>query len=364
MLLRSQKIALNPNNKQATRLSQHCGYARVAYNHALADFKAGLDNDEFRSASELNRRFNAVKDEKYPWCRELSQRAADVAIVTHLADAIQRWNDGQNKFPRFKNRSCRHSYTANNGAEVVKVKGKKIRLPKIGWIRMHQELRFTGEIRKVVISRRGDRWFASILIGVDESNCDYQPSLFDDDRQPIGVDVGINTLATCSDGTKHDNPRPLKCYERKLRHENRKLSRKQLRSKNWYKQQRKLGRLHYRIACIREDAHHHATTKIVRKASAIGVETLNISGLLKNRRLAKALSDSRLSGFLTMLKYKAEQRGIPITEADMFFASSKTCSNCGHKKDDLTLSDRVYRCGECGFECDRDLNAAINLCPV
>ena len=363
-LLRSQKIALNPNNKQATRFSQHCGYARVAYNHALADFKDGLDNDEFRSASELSKRFNAVKDEKYPWCHELSQRAADTAINTNLGDAIQRWRSGQNRFPKFKNRACRHSYTANNGAEVVKVEGKRIKLPKIGWVRMHQELRYTGEIRKVVISRRADRWFASILIGVDESSCDYQPTLFDDDKTPIGVDVGINTLATCSDGTKHENPRPLKRYERKLRRENRKLSRKKKGSKNWYKQQRKLGGLHYRIACIREDAHHQASTKIVRRASAIGIETLNISGLLKNRRLAKALSDSALSRFLTMLKYKADRRGIPITQADQFFASSKTCSNCGHKKTDLTLSDRTYHCTECGFECDRDVNAAINLCPV
>ena len=363
MLLRSQKIALNPNNKQATWMSQNCGYARVAYNHALADFKEGLDNNEFRSASELSRRFNAVKDEKYEWCRKLSQRAASEAIFTHLGDAIQRWTSGQNRFPKFKNRACKHSYTATSGQEKVKIQGKKIRLPKIGWVRMYQELRFTGEIRKVVISRRGDRWFASILIGVHESNCDYQPILFDD-RQPIGVDVGINTLATCSNGDVFENPRPLKRYERKLRRENRKLSRKQLRSKNWYKQQRKLGRLHYRIACIREDAHHQATTKIVRKASAIGIETLNISGLLKNRRLAKALSDSRLSGFLTMLKYKAERRGIPITEADRFFASSKTCSNCGHIKDDLTLSDRMYHCTECGFESDRDVNAAINLCPM
>ena len=125
-----------------------------------------------------------------------------------------------------------------------------------------------------------------------------------------------------------------------------------------------LSGVHARISNIREDAHHQASTKIVRKASAIGIETLNISGLLKNRKVAKALSDSALSRFLTMLKYKAERRGIPITEADQFFASSKMCSNCGHKKADLTLSDRQYHCSECGISIDRDLNAAINLCPT
>ena len=125
-----------------------------------------------------------------------------------------------------------------------------------------------------------------------------------------------------------------------------------------------LSAVHARIANIREDAHHQATIRIVRKASAIGIETLKVTNMLRNRRLAKALSDSALGGFLSKLKYKAERSGIPITQADMFFASSKTCSNCGHKKTDLTLSDRIYHCTECGFECDRDFNAAINLCPA
>ena len=228
---------------------------------------------------------------------------------------------------------------------------------------MREELRWTGEIGKVVVSKRNNRWFVSILVHCDAGNYTHQPTLFDG-KQPIGVDVGINTLATCSDSTKYENPRPLKRYSRKLRWESKLLSRKVYGSNNYQKQKRRLGSVHYRVSCIREDAHHKASTVIVRKASAIGIETLNISGLLKNRKLAKALSDSALSRFLRMLKYKAERCGIPITEADQFFASSKTCSNCGHKKKDLTLSDRTYHCTECGFECDRDVNAAINLCPA
>ena len=133
---------------------------------------------------------------------------------------------------------------------------------------------------------------------------------------------------------------------------------------NWYQAKTILSSVHTRIANIREDAHHQATIRIVRKASAIGIETLNISGLLKNRKIAKALSDSALGGFLTKLKYKAERRGIPIAEAPQFFASSKICSNCGHKKTDLTRSDRQYHCTKCGLDIDRDLNAAINLCPA
>ena len=361
-LLRSQQIELDPNNKQCTLMAQHCGYKRVAFNFALSSFKSGLDADNWQSEQDLRKEFNASKRDKFPWCSDLSQNASKNAI-RDLGDAVTRWKKGQNRFPVYKKRSGKCSYQADNGVGTVKVDKKRMDLPKIGWVRMREALRYTGEITKVVVSRKNDRWFVSILVRCDSNNYKHQPPLFDD-KQPIGIDVGINTLATCSDGTKYDNPRPLKRYERKLARANRALSRKVFQSQNWQKQKRRLSSVHYRIANIREDAHHQASTAIVRKASAIGIETLNISGLLKNRKLAKALSDAALSRFLTMLKYKAERRGIPITQADRFFASSKTCSHCGHKKKHLTLSDRVYNCLPCGFSGDRDVNAALNLCPA
>ena len=362
MQRRSQQIELNPNNKQATLMSQHAGYARVAFNFALSSFKVGLDTDEWRTYVDIKREFNAVKYDKFDWCSELSQNASKNAIH-NLGDAVTRWKKGQNSFPVYKKRSDRISYQADNGTGTVEVHKNRMNLPKIGWVRMREELRYTGTISKVVVSKRNNRWFVSILIDCDISNFNYQPPLFDN-KEPMGIDVGINTLATCSNGDTYDNPRPLKRFERKLARANRALSRKIKGSQNWQKAKAVLSGVHYRIACIREDAHHQASIRIVRKASAIGIETLNISGLLKNRKLAKALSDSALSCFLTMLKYKADRRGIPITEADQFFASSKTCSSCGHKKADLTLSDRRYHCSECGLDIDRDLNAAINLCPA
>ena len=363
MQLRTQQIELTPNNKQSTRMSQHAGYARVAFNFALSSFKAGLDTDEWRDYREIKREFNAVKRDEFPWCSGLSQNASKNAIH-NLGDAVTRWRKGQNKFPVYKNRSGKCSYQADNGEGTVDVYKNRIHLPKIGWVRMREELRYTGEITKVVVSKRNDTSFVSITVRrFDSNNYKHQPLLFDD-KPPIGVDVGINTLATCSDGTTFDNPRPLKRYERKLRRANRRLSRRHKGSQNYYKAKKLLSGVHYRIACIREDAHHQATLRIVGKASAIGIETLKVTNMLKNRKLAKALSDSALGGFLSKLKYKAERRGIPITEAPQFFASSKTCSHCGHKKAELTLSERTYHCPECGFECDRDLNAAINLCPA
>ena len=345
-------------------MAKHAGYARVAFNFALSAFKAGLDNDEWRSHVDIKREFNAVKYDKFDWCKELSQNASKNAIH-NFGDAITRWRKGQNNFPVYKKRSDRISYQADNGEGTVEVHKKRINLPKIGGVRMREELRYSGEITKVVISKHNNKWFASITVRrLDSSNYKHQPALLDDTKEPIGIDVGINTLATCSNGDTYDNPRPLKRYERKLAREQRKLSRKVKGSQNWHKQKRRVTAVHARIAHIRSDAHHQATIRIVRKASAIGIETLNISGLLKNRKIAKALSDSALGGFLTKLKYKADRRGIPIDEADRFFASSKTCSSCGHKKADLTLSERTYHCSECGFEADRDLNAALNLCPT
>ena len=363
MALRTQKIALNPNKKQSTQMSQHAGYARVAFNFGLSSLKVGLDQDEWRSHVDIKREFNAVKYDKFDWCKDLSQNASKNAIH-NLGDAVTRWKKGQNKFPVYKNRSGKCSYQADNGEGTVEVHKKRINLPKIGWIRMREELRWTGEITKVVVSKHNDKWYASITVRrLDSNTYKHQPVLFDD-RHPIGIDVGINTLATCSNGDIYDNPRPLKRYERKLARENRKFARQQKGSQHWHKQKKCLSAVYARIANIREDAHHQATIRIVRKASAIGIETLNISGMLKNPKIAKALSDSALGGFLSKLKYKADRRGIPVDEADRFFASSKNCSNCGHKKADLVLSQRTYHCSECGFECDRDLNAAINLCPA
>ncbi|MYF98539.1 IS200/IS605 family element transposase accessory protein TnpB [Candidatus Poribacteria bacterium] len=355
MTYRTHKITLDPTSKQSRWFSQQCGYRRFAYNQALADFKSGLAGDNFQSWQTLNKNFNQTK-KRYEWTRSQDQRAALYAIKD-LGQAIASWVSKRAKFPKFKGRGHKQSWTTDE--QAVRVEGKRIKLPKIGWVKMRQALRFAGRFIKVTISRTAHRWFASITVATEDTE------VVDNSTHPvIGIDVGIRTLATLSDGTKYDNPRPLRRYERKLKREARKLSRQVLRSNNWSKQKRKIARLHYRITCIRNDAHHKATTAIVNRASAIGIETLKVTHLLKNKKLAKALSDSALGGFLSKLKTKAEARGIPITEADQFFASSKTCSRCGHKKDDLTLKERTYHCGQCDVSIDRDVNAAINLRPT
>ena len=356
VMLKTHKIALNPNNKQRNWFAQQCGYARFAYNHALADFKAELDKDNFLSATALNKRFNVAKKE-HAWTKDMDQVVPNKSIFGNLSAAIANWVGKRARFPRFKKRGKKDSFTTNN--QFVEVKGPNIKLPKIGWVKMFEALRFVGKIMKVTVSRIAHRWFVSITVYTEDTE------VVDNSTYPvIGVDVGINTLATCSDGIKYNNPRPLKRYAKKLKREQRKFSRKVPKSKNGFKQKDKVARLHYRIACIRGDAHHKATTDIVNRARGIGTETLKITNMLKNKKLAKALSDSALGGFLSKLKTKAETHGIPVTEASQFFASSKTCSNCGHKKKELELSERTYHCSQCNISIDRDINAAINLKPT
>ncbi len=390
-MLKTHKIALAPNNVQATQFAQHCGYAprfyrpcrdqgdrRVAYNHALADFKAGLDEGVWHSHIDLCRRFNTVKHDTYDWCGDMSQNASKNAIYTNLNDAVSRWKSSQNRFPKFKKRSHSKSYQADSGRGTISVVGKRIKLPKIGWVRIFQNLRYLGTICKVVISKQGHRWFASILV---DTFVDDPPLLVSERTDPrgkpvVGVDMGIKHLAVTSvrsetrDGRYFANPKALRRHERKLKRLQRRFSRKVKGSRNWYKLKDKIAKLHYRITCIRKDAHHKATTAIVKGASRIGIESLNVAGMIQNHRLAKALSDASLSTFLEMLKYKSERADVKVVEADRFYPSSKTCSApfrgqaCGVVDSDLSLSDRTYHCSDCGHIQDRDLNAAINLRTV
>ncbi len=179
-----------------------------------------------------------------------------------------------------------------------------------------------------------------------------------------GCDVGISALATMDDGTVYENPRALRTQERKLKRLSQSLSRKQYRSGGWWKAKALLARLLMRITNIRSDAHHQATHRILQGISALGIESLSVKGLMKNRKLSKALADASLGGFLVKLKYKAVRRGISIVEADRFWPSTKRCSSCGYVKQKVSLSERHYHCGVCGFEADRDVNAAINLKQV
>ena len=364
-MVKTHKIALKPNKAQATLFSKNCGYARVAYNHALNVFKAGLDNDEFKSLYTLKREFNAVKNEEYEWNGELSQNASKNAI--HDLDfAIKRWQDKKSsaRFPTHRKRSRKQSYQADNGKGTVRVYGKRVKLPKVGWVRMSEELRFDGEIVKATVTKTHGRWFVCLSVETGEKVPVKR------DGETIGIDMGLKTLATYSDGTEVHNPTAVidKLY-RKLRRKDKAIARsKKVHGVNKRSNRRdrlyeERQRIYGRIVNIRNDVHHKATSALV-SATTVGrviVETLNVAGMRRNKCLSRAFHRAGISGFLRMLEYKCEWSGVAFEKADRWFASTKTCSCCGERKVAMDLSDREYVCLSCGLVLDRDLNAAMNL---
>ncbi len=249
----------------------------------------------------------------------------------------------------------RDSFCAANEAGTFRVDGKRIRLPLIGWVRMREPVRFSGKLKRVTVSREAGRWFAAILVETEDIKPVEQPG------GAVGVDLGVKTLATLSSGEPIPGPKAHKALRRRLRFTSRALSRKRQRSANRHKAAAKLAKLHARIAHIRKDATHKATTMLAKTYSRIGVEDLNVRGMARNRPLARSIMDGGFFEFRRQLEYKARLYGAALVVADRWYPSSKTCSCCGSVAPGLALSQRTFRCGVCGCEINRDLNAARNL---
>ena len=367
----AHKIALTPTRSQERLLWEHVGYARFAANRAIEDFREGLADGEWRNDKALRPRWNARKAELAPWATHLSQNAAKNAI-RNVGKAISRWGDYRRAlregsparyvgFPRWRKRSMHDSYQADNGRGTVRVCGRSVRLPRIGQVKMREELRLEGEITTVVVSNDGIRWYAAI--GVDTKTAPPPKR----QGKAIGIDVGVRTLATLSDGTVIENPKALASALSALRGVDKAIARSRNihghnrqsdRRERLYRRRR---RLHARVSHLRHDFQHKATTAIAKRYARIGVETLNVSGMVRNRRLSRAIVDAGLGSFISMLEYKSEMYGAELVRIDRWYASSKVCSGCGNRKSELSLSMREYRCHVCGLVMDRDENAAINI---
>ena len=369
---KAHRVALKPTAEQEVFFGQQAGYARFAYNWAVGEFKAGLDVGEWLSERTLRPRWNKVKHMIAPWARPLSQNSAKYAIIDFglAADAWGAWRKAvkvgkppgrRRGFPRFKRRKHEQGFRADNGPDTVRVDGKTVVLPKIGCVAMVEELRWHGSVREVTINRTADTWFASFAVE------DGQPVPPVKDGPTIGVDVGVGTLAVCSNGLQVENPKALNAAIRRLHQADKAIARsRNVHGKSNHSNRReclyaKRRRIHARIVQVRNDNHHKATTAIAKCAGRVVVETLNVSGMLRNRRLARSIADAGMSGFLAKLEYKCAWYGAEYIKADRWYASSKLCSHCGWKNDDLTLSDREWRCGGCGVLNERDANAAMNL---
>ncbi len=371
-MYRSHRIRLDPTQAQVVAFQRHAGYARVAYNWAVREFLASWlsDVNEWCGAYTLIPRFNAIKLKISRWNfhKELSQNASKGAIED-AGNAIKLWGKyckavkaGQKTRyvgkPSEKKFGSRPAFRADHGdGKDVKCNGKTIKLPKIGVVKMREVLRWQGEIVSVCISKRAGHWYASITVNDGLPT----PSVSDNGRPAVGVDVGLKTLAVCSDGVEYANPKPLVRLQSRLRRASKSLSRKEKGSQNWHKQVAAVARLHARIANMRSDYAHKATTAIVNRAGAISVETLNVAGMMQNRRLSKAFADAEVSEFLRQLEYKAAWAGVAFRRVDRWYPSSKLCHHCGIKNDTLTLAQREWWCGGCGVRVDRDFNASLNI---
>ena len=363
---------MKPTPEQESILLQHAGYARFAYNWAVGEFKAGLDVGEWLSERTLRPRWNKVKGMIAPWSVPLSQNAAKYAIID-FGQAAAGWGEYRQKvkagkrprrrvgFPRFKRRRHEQGFRADNGSDTVRVDGKAVILPKIGPVAMVEQLRFAGSVREVTINRTAGTWFACFCIE------DGQPPPPVKDGRTTGVDVGVGTMAECSDGARIESPRALASGLKQLRRLDKAIARsRNVHGKSNHSNRRerlyvKRRRLHARIVNVRNDNHHKATTAIAKSAGRVVVETLNVSGMMRNRRLARAIADAGMAGFLVKLEYKCAWYGAGFEKADRWFPSSRLCADCGWHNAEMTLSDRQWYCGGCGALIERDVNAALNL---
>ena len=370
-MLKVHKIRLSPNLKQKIYFAKACGVARMAYNWALSEWEQQYKEDKKPSEVALRKQLNAVKAKEFPWMLEVTKNAPQQAIKNlgiAYNNAFHRQKTGQQTgsdknpygFPRPKKKFINDSFRADNGppckgADAVPVEGKKIKLSKIGWVRMAETIRFGGQIKSVIISRQADKWFAAISVDTEDVlNKRRADSI-------CGIDLGIKHLVTLSDGTKKEGAKALNILLKKKQRLHRELCRRKKGSANRCKTRLKLAKLETRISNTRNDAHHKATTDIVLHNKVIAMEDLNVKGMLKNHKLARHLTDQAFGEFKRQIEYKADWYGSKMAYVDRFFPSSKTCNACGSIKEDLRLSDRLFICPDCGYEADRDVNAAKNI---
>ncbi len=360
-MLIAHKIALDPNNVQATYFARAAGTARFAYNWALSEWKRQYEAHKVDakqpkpSQATLRRQLNAIKREQFPWMLEVTKNAPQMAII-QLGDAFKNFFAGRAKYPQYRKKGVNERFTLTN--DQFRVDGSRIRIPHLGWVRMREPLRFTGKIMSATVSRVADRWFVSLAVDIPDSS--HLPEA--ENQGVVGVDLGVSALATLSTGEPPiPGPKAHKVLLNRLQRLSRSLSRKQKDSKNREKAKVKLARLHARISNIRKDSLHKLTSDLTSRFHTIGIEDLNVKGMVKNHPLARSIADMGFFEFRRQLEYKAEQRGGLVVVAERWFASSKTCSCCGHKLETLPLSMREWTCPACHTQHERDANAAINL---
>ncbi|NES70685.1 MAG: IS200/IS605 family element transposase accessory protein TnpB [Okeania sp. SIO2D1] len=349
--MKSIKTKLKLNNQQKTILAKHAGVARHAYNWGLVTCIKEYEETKKRpSAITLHKRLVAEVKSINPWYYEVSKCAPQQAL-RDLDRAFKNFlTIPERGFPKFKKKGRKDSFYLEGSIKIFQ--GNYIQLPRIGVVKTYEILP-PVPVKNVTVSKKADSWYISFKYN-------FEPCPTEKARETIGVDIGINTLATCSDGTKFANVKAYRQAKKRLVCHQRAVSKKAIGSKNRRKAVKKLAKVHKKIADIRADALHKLTSWLAKNHSTIVIEDLNVSGMLKNHKLASAIADCGFYEFKRQLTYKCEWYGSELVIADRYYPSSQICSNCGHQQK-MPLHLRTYECSQCGFETDRDFNAAINL---
>ena len=360
LVLKGFKTKLDPNNEQQTKFAQHAGVARWTYNWALGVClsvidarKIALEKGEplpkFPSAIDLHKRLNAEVKPELEWFYESSKCAPQQAL-RDLDNAWKRFLKVKGSgAPKRKKKFVRDGFYLDGS---IQIKDGFIQLPRIGLVRLYEAVP-NQRIKDVRVTRRATDWFVSFKV-------EFEPVHTVKGNVRVGVDLGIKTLATLSDGTVYPALKPYKVNKTKLATLQRKSARQTKGGRNREKTKQKIALLHARIANIRNDATHKLTSHLAKNHGEIAIENLNVSGMLKNHCLAGAIADSGFYEFRRQLEYKASWYGSTVIVIDRFYPSSQLCSRCGHQQP-MPLNLRVYECGSCGISIDRDLNAARNI---
>ena len=353
---RAVKCRIEPNKDQKILMEKTFGSCRFLYNRMLTDRVTSELTGEYIKISP------AVYKKEYPWLREVDSLAlCNTQLDLDEAFRKHRTENG-NGHPRYKAKHhSRRSYTTNLVNNNIRLEGKKLRLPKVGQvrIRVHSEISEEWKLKSVTVSKEASgKYYASLLYEVPES--ENQAEGINREKKYLGIDYAMNGLAVMSDGKRADYPKFYRQAEEKLAREQRKLSHCEKGSRNYVKQKKRVAKVHEKIRNQRRDYLHKLSKSLADGYDIIGVEDIDMKTMSRSLHFGKSVMDNGFGMFRTMLAYKLEERGGELIKVGRTFPSSKRCSCCGRIKDDLTLADRLYICS-CGNVMDRDVNAAINI---
>ena len=360
--MKAYKYRIYPNGEQKVLIEKHFGCARFTYNWALALQQKYYDEHK-KSLSRKDIQDQLVsmtKQEQYSWLNEVNSQTL-LSGLLHVYTAFGNFFKGRAKFPKFKSKKIpQRSYQCPQHGSVDFEKGT-LNLPKLKGIKAVFSRQFDGKIKTVTISKTATgKYYASILVETNQAK--VTASIIESDKT-IGIDLGLNHLLIQSDGQKIENPKYLRQAQKRLAIQQKIFARKKKESKNYQRQKLNVACIYEKVRLQRLDLHHKLTHHLIceNQATTYAVEDLGIKNMVRNRKLAKSISDVAWGQFLTILQYKAKWFGKNILQIGRFVPSSKTCSCCGYKMEKLPLSVRLFECPSCNLVEDRDVNASINI---